>query len=88
MCVNKNREIVNLVDNIDKQFGIIDTVIKSLTEGEISSKTIESIFEFLEEVNQFARKKITVDHIKDLWKLKECHPNLLKFMRKYSLSKP
>lgn len=77
---------MNLVENIDKQFNIIDTLVKSLIEAEaLSSKTIESVFEFVEEVNQYARKKITVDHIKDLWHLKECHTNLLKFMRKYSV---
>lgn len=77
---------MNLVENIDKQFNIIDTLVKSLIEAEaLSSKTIESVFEFVEEVNQYARKKITVDHMKDLWHLKECHTNLLKFMRKYSV---
>lgn len=71
LCLNKNPKLVSLVDGIDKQFSIIDTVIKSLTESAaISPKTIQSSFEFLEEVNQFAKRKITVDHIKELWKLK------------------
>jgi hypothetical protein len=50
---------------------------------DLSIKTIENTFEFLEEVTYATKKNININNIKVLWKIKNCRTYLLKFLRKY-----
>jgi hypothetical protein len=63
-------------------------VIKAvLGNPNISAEAMENMFEFLEEVDYIAKKGMTVDHIKHLWKLESCRNPLLKFLRKFRITK-
>jgi hypothetical protein len=72
-CLNgrkQNKNMVLLIAKIDNEESLIDIVVKRLTETpNIPKLTLESVFEFVEEVNQYCKKRMTVDHIKQLWRL-------------------
>lgn len=48
-CINKNAKLTVFVGKIDKQFSVVDSVMKPLIEAQtISKKLIEIAFSFLE----------------------------------------
>lgn len=86
--LKKNKDFANFIARIDREINIVDTVINSVISSQnLSTKAVENMFEFLEEVNHYASNKLTVAHIKILWNLKGCKSSLLKFMRKYRTSR-
>lgn len=82
--LKKNRDFALIIQKIDQDINIVETVVNSVISSKmLSTKAVQNMFEFLEEINLHAKRKLTVEHIKVLWNLPGCRTSLLKFMRKY-----
>jgi hypothetical protein len=84
--LSKVTRINKSIEAVEKDVNIVDCVIDGLkTSQQHSSKMWECMFEFLEEVINVSRKKMTYFQAREFWRIKECHQYFLKLLRKYRL---